>query len=46
MSKHQDNGRLQEGALSALNTPKSPPPETKLVPLTPSRPASNGSKKQ
>ena len=34
MSK-SDNKRLQEGALSALRTPKNPPAPTKLVPLTP-----------
>lgn len=35
------NTRLQEGALSALKTPKSPPAETKLVPLTPAQ-STNG----
>ncbi|HEX6389083.1 MAG TPA: hypothetical protein VFZ89_06550 [Solirubrobacteraceae bacterium] len=30
-----DNTRLQEGALSALKTPKSPPPSTRLVPVAP-----------
>jgi hypothetical protein len=28
-----NNKRLQEGALSALQTPKNPPVEPKLVPL-------------
>jgi hypothetical protein len=27
--------RLQEGALSALNTPKAPPQQPKVVPLVP-----------
>lgn len=35
------NRRLQEGALSALKTPKNPPAATKLVPLRPP-PAKNG----
>jgi hypothetical protein len=30
-----DNTRLQEGALSALKTPTSPPSPTKLVPVAP-----------
>jgi hypothetical protein len=38
-----ENRRLQEGALSALKTPTSPPAETKLVPLTPPA-SSNGNK--
>ncbi|WP_445150771.1 hypothetical protein [Baekduia sp. Peel2402] len=35
MSK-SDNVRLQEGALSALKTPTTPPAPSKLVPLSPS----------
>lgn len=31
------NKRLQEGALSALKTPKNPPAPTKLVPLAPAK---------
>ncbi len=34
MSK-SENRRLQEGALSALKTPTSPPAQQKLVPLAP-----------
>jgi hypothetical protein len=34
MSK-SDNKRLQEGALSALKTPRNPPAPTKLIPMTP-----------
>jgi hypothetical protein len=36
-----DNKRLQEGALSALRTPKNPPAQPKLVPIE----KSNGTKK-
>jgi hypothetical protein len=43
MSK-SDNKRLQEGALSALKTPKNPPAQTKLVPMSPP-PAKNGADK-
>jgi hypothetical protein len=32
-----DNKRLQEGALSALKTPKNPPAPSKLVPLSPAK---------
>jgi hypothetical protein len=32
------NGRLQEGALSALKTPTNPPAKAQLVPLQPGVP--------
>jgi hypothetical protein len=40
------NGRLQEGALSALKTPTNPPAKPQLVPLkdTASKPPPNPSK--
>lgn len=37
------NTRIQEGALSPLKTPTSPPAQSKLVPLTPA-PSTNGNK--
>ena len=44
MSDSSDNQRLQEGALSALNTPTAPPEKPHVVPLAPAKPEPTPSK--